>query len=167
MSRLRWAKPSPALLVAVTALFAALTGTAVGGVVVGKLNGKERNQVTKIAKKLDKKIELLPGPKGDMGPPGPKGESGATNVTVRTSNQTIVGPGGVGSAQATCEPGEHAVGGGGGFGQPFDDIDLDRTVQSIPHWGADPDPTGWNVRMKNGDASNARGLTATVVCISP
>ena len=43
-------RPSPALLVAIVALTAALAGTAVGGVAVTALNGKEKRQVTRIAK---------------------------------------------------------------------------------------------------------------------
>ena len=71
-------KSSPALLVAVVALVAALGGTAVGGVAITVLNKKERKQVKKIAKKLDRKIELKPGPKGDIGAQGPKGDTGTT-----------------------------------------------------------------------------------------
>ena len=66
MRRIKWAKPSPALLVAVVALVAALGGGAVAGVAVTSLNKKETKKVRKIAKKqakkLDKKIELTPGP---------------------------------------------------------------------------------------------------------
>jgi hypothetical protein len=53
---------------------AALGGGAVAGVAVTALNKKEKKQVTKIskkqAKKLDRKIELTPGPKGDPGASG-------------------------------------------------------------------------------------------------
>jgi hypothetical protein len=78
-------KPSPALLVAVVALVAALGGGAVAGVTISKLNDKEKKQVKQISKriskkqarKLDKKIELLPGPQGPEGPAGPTGASGA------------------------------------------------------------------------------------------
>lgn len=72
MSRVKRAKPSPALIVAVVALVAALCGGAVAGVTISKLKPEEKNQVKRIskrqAKRLDKKIELLPGPQGEQGP---------------------------------------------------------------------------------------------------
>lgn len=73
---IKWAKPSPALLVAVVALVAALAGTAIGGVVNKALSGKEQQQVKQIAKKLDNKIALTPGPQGDVGPKGDQGLQG-------------------------------------------------------------------------------------------
>ena len=83
MRRIKQAKPSAALIVAVIALVAALGGGAVAGVAVTSLKQNERKQVKKIskrqAKKLDKKIALTPGPKGDQGlqgEQGPKGDQG-------------------------------------------------------------------------------------------
>ena len=60
-------KPSPAVVVAVVALVAALGGTAIGGVA---FTGQEKKQIKKIAKKLDKKIALTEGPEGPQGPAG-------------------------------------------------------------------------------------------------
>lgn len=48
-------RPSPAMLVAIVALVAALGGGAVAGVAVTALNKKEKKQVTKIAKQQGKK----------------------------------------------------------------------------------------------------------------
>ncbi len=120
MRRIKGAKPSPALLVAVVALVAALAGTAIGGVAVTSLNKKDKKQVTRIAKKqakkLDGKIELTPGPpgeKGDQGDPGVKGDqgdpgvNGATNVTART-----VTCNGADQCLSNCQAGERATGGG-------------------------------------------------------
>jgi|GEM_PF-2732425 hypothetical protein len=85
MRRIKQAKPSPALLVAVIALVAALGGGAVAGVAVTSLSKKDKKQVTKIskkqAKKLDKKIELLPGPQGEQGLQGEQGPPGPTDGT--------------------------------------------------------------------------------------
>lgn len=71
MGKLKGRRPWPALLVAVVALVAALSGGAVAGVAVTSLSKKDKKQVKKIskkqAKKLDKKIELKAGPKGDPG----------------------------------------------------------------------------------------------------
>ena len=55
MRRIKQAKPSAALFVAVIALVAALGGGAVAGVAVTSLNKKDKKQVTKIAKKQGKK----------------------------------------------------------------------------------------------------------------
>ena len=54
MNKVKRAKPSPALIVAVVALVAGLAGTAVGGVVVNGLNKKQSKQVKRIAKKQGK-----------------------------------------------------------------------------------------------------------------
>jgi hypothetical protein len=71
---MRKLKPAHAMFVAVIALFVALGGGAVAGVTISKLNKKEKNQVKRIAKRkakrLDRRIELTPGPKGDKGDPG-------------------------------------------------------------------------------------------------
>ena len=69
MSKIKRGRPSPAMLVAIVALVAALGGSAVAEVAsTSKLSKKERQQTKKIAKKqakkLDKKIELTPGPQG-------------------------------------------------------------------------------------------------------
>src|SRR5680860_1090998 len=55
MRRIKRAKPSPALLVAVVALVAALGGGAVASVAVTSLNKEDKKQVKKIAKKQGKK----------------------------------------------------------------------------------------------------------------
>jgi Collagen triple helix repeat (20 copies) len=59
------------LVVAVVALVAALAGTAFAA---AKLNGTQKQEVEKIAKKWAKKI---PGPAGPAGPAGAKGDTGA------------------------------------------------------------------------------------------
>jgi hypothetical protein len=73
MSRIKGSRSSAALLVAVIALVAALGGGAVAGVTISKLNNKEKKQVKRLSKKqarkLDRRIELLPGPKGPKGEP--------------------------------------------------------------------------------------------------
>jgi hypothetical protein len=88
VSRIKRAKPSPAIVVAVVALVAALSGGAVAGVTISKLNKRERNQVRKISKKqarkqarkLDKRIELTPGPRGQVGPKGADAASATYGV---------------------------------------------------------------------------------------
>jgi hypothetical protein len=74
-----WKKPSPALLVAVVALVAALGGGAVAGVAVTSLNKKEIKKVRQIAKReARKQFRKVPaGPVGDRGPIGPVGDRGS------------------------------------------------------------------------------------------
>jgi hypothetical protein len=173
MSRIKRAKPSPALLVAIVALVAALAGTAVGGVVVSKLSGKEKKQVTKIARKqaskLDKKIELTPGPKGDAG------ANGATDVTRRVSDPTTVAADGSAQATVNCQPGERAVG-GGGIAWTGITADFNMT-SSTPIIGAAGDvvsegvPVAWQARYSNLDVDNSNSgnieFRAYVVCAAP
>jgi hypothetical protein len=159
MPRIKPAKPSPAFLIAVVALVAALGGTAVGGVVASKLSGKEKKQVTKIArkqaKKLDKKIELKPGPKGEQGPPG------ATDVTLRFGpGSTMVGAGHFTSDTASCEAGEVAVGGGY--------FALGDATHSRVYNDGPVATTGWSVSVSNDAAATAdTGVQAEVLCAAP
>jgi hypothetical protein len=120
MRRIKGAKPSPALLVAVVALVAALAGTAIGGVAVTSLSKKDKKQVKKIskkqAKKLDKKIESTPGPKGDQGPKGDPGQD-ATNLFAYVRDNG-------GASAAVLDYGEGATGvsdpaGENNFGSPY------------------------------------------------
>jgi hypothetical protein len=78
-----WKKPSPALLVAVVALVAALGGGAVAGVAVTSLNKKEIKKVRQIAKReARKQFRKVPaGPVGDRGSTGPTGDDGSTGPT--------------------------------------------------------------------------------------
>ncbi len=92
MQRIKEIKLSPALIVSVVALVAALGGGAVAGVAVNSLNQKQIKKVRNIAKKQDRKqlkkvrkiagkkadsaVEgIEAGPKGDPGPEGPPGPS--------------------------------------------------------------------------------------------
>lgn len=56
-------RPAPGLIVATVALVVALTGTAIGGVTISRLNNQEKREVTKIAKKLDKRVAAAIPPK--------------------------------------------------------------------------------------------------------
>jgi hypothetical protein len=98
------------------------------------------------------------GAEGPPGPRGPQGPAGATNVTMRT------GPQGVGNAQAVCNPGEVAVG-GGGFA---DDGNPTFLVFSGPTpLVTGPPTTGWAVVVHHADGSDAQGVQAFAVCAAP
>ncbi len=169
MSRIR--KPSPALLVAVVALVAALCGGAVAGVAVHALNKKEKKQVKRISKrqahKLDKRIELLPGPRGPQGAPGPQGDPGATTVVVRSADSdpgTLAGTSE--TATAHCNPGEVAVGGGA---TPLNILNSNMTyIKSNPSPFADgAEPTAWTATLAT-DTADGNGFIETyAVCASP
>jgi hypothetical protein len=114
MSRIRRAKPSPALVVAIIALVAGLAGTAVGGVAVTSLNKKEKKQTKKISKKEAKKQIRKVAPIGKL-----------TYVTANTNangepNQAV--------SPAVCPSGLKVIGGGikmsdpGVFGGTVDTI---------------------------------------------
>lgn len=100
----KWSKPSPAILVAVIALVAALGGGAVAGVTVNALNKKEKKQVKRISKKQAKKqakkqFRKVPaGPRGEPGPKGEAGEPAANHWAVVGSDGSLVR----GSAGATA-----------------------------------------------------------------
>jgi hypothetical protein len=86
----KWSKPSPAFLVAVIALFAALGGGAVAGVTVNALNKKEKKQVKRISKKQAKKQAKKQFPKVPAGPEGSKGPQGEIGTAYRNGNAEVV-----------------------------------------------------------------------------
>lgn len=159
MGRIKRAKPSPAFVVAVVALVAAVCGGAVAGVAVRKLDQNEKKQVRKISKnqasKLDKKIELMPGPKGEQGDPG------ATNVTLRFGpGSAMVGAGHFTSDTASCEAGEVAIGGGY--------FALGDATHSRVYNDGPAATTGWSVSVSNDAAATAdTGVRAEVLCAAP
>ena len=146
MRRIKRAKPSPALLVAVVALVAALGGGAVAGVAVTSLNKEDKKQVKKIAKKLDKKIELTPGPKGDQGPPG---KNAAENIVVRESAVSS------GLRTAICMAGERVVGGGAATSPPAA-LSINGPTETSGT------PSGWSAQAYDNAPTNA-----FVLCASP
>jgi hypothetical protein len=144
MRRIKAAKPSPALLVAVVALVAALAGTAIGGVAVTSLSKKDKKQVTKIAKKqakkLDRKIELLP---------GPPGKNAAENVVVRESAVSS------GLRTVSCMDGERVVGGGAATSPPAA-LSINGPIETSGT------PSGWTAQADDNAPTNA-----FVLCASP
>src|SRR5688572_6724407 len=78
-------RPSPAILVAVLAIVAALAGTAVA--VPDTSTSAISKKVTKKLKKLTQRVtaleqtDLVPGPQGPQGQPGPEGAEGQQGTT--------------------------------------------------------------------------------------
>jgi hypothetical protein len=155
MDRLSQVRPSPAMLVAATALVAALVGTAVAGVAThSKLDGKERKQVAKIARKqADKRIaKLAPGLSVAVANVANSANSAARLGRVIVEHQTgsiesLKG----GSIDAFCPSGTQAIGGGG----RADDFDEPTLLASRPTRAGGEPPgsgesfTGWRVSVFN------------------
>lgn len=115
----------------------------------------------------------LLGPRGATGKRGVIGTSGATHVVVRTGSATV-GSGNLGDAQADCNPGEHATGGGEfispNSGAPVETIRISapslQSSEFIQPAGAGDVPDAWMVEVLNNSASDQL-LYAYVVCASP
>ena len=129
--------PSPATAIALVALFVALTGTAVAGIVItganvknGSLTGLDvhNGSLTTLDIKnrsllpIDFKGKLPAGPAGPQGPQGPagpageKGAQGAPGVSGYERKFVIAGPFDSSSpktGEATCPAGKKLLGGGG------------------------------------------------------
>jgi hypothetical protein len=155
MNRLSRVTPSPAMLVALAAVVAALVGTAVAGTATSsKLSGKERKQVAKIARKEAKKLiaKLAPGlsvaAANTANSAGTATRLGKVFVEHQTGSvENFKG----GSVDAFCPPGTQAIGGGG----RADDFDEPRLLASRPtRAGGEPPAsgesfTGWRVSAFN------------------
>jgi hypothetical protein len=118
----------------------------------------------------------LAGAVGKAGPPGTNGANGtngATKVVVRTGS-TSIGVGQLGDAQANCNPGERATGGGEfvspNSGSPDETIRFSapslQSSQFVQPASAGDVPDAWAVEVLN-NASASRQLSVYVVCASP
>jgi Collagen triple helix repeat (20 copies) len=134
-------RPSPALVVAIVALFVAFSGTATAALVMtgaqiknGTITGKDLRNRTLGTNKLSKKalsslkgqrgpagsqgVAGVQGPKGDTGAAGaqgPKGDTGVADITTRTAGIAFTANGSMGETKdgaAMCQAGESVVGGG-------------------------------------------------------
>ena len=128
MTRLRFRihRPSPAMSVALLALFVSLSGSSYAAVQLSKNSVVSRHIKDGEVKRADlarnavgaaqvadgslltadfKAGQLKAGPQGPQGVPGPKGDAAATSLIVRSAS-------GMGAVKADCLPGERATGGG-------------------------------------------------------
>ena len=118
-------KPNPSMIVALLALFVALSGTAIAGGVL--ISGTQIKAHTIAANKLTPNaVKFLHGARGAQGAQGPQGVDGATGATGPAGlnggfdpNKVtqVVSPdasySGVGTATAYCPAGTVVIGGGG------------------------------------------------------
>jgi Collagen triple helix repeat (20 copies) len=100
------------------------------------------------------------GAEGPAGPRGPQGPAGATNVTIRVGPLVASGF----EASAECNPGEVAVGGGGG---PDDSVPAFLRDSTPTASGGGFVPTGWFVFAQRADGSATQNITAWVICAAP
>jgi len=111
MNRIRIRRPSPAVLLALCALFVSLSGTATAALMVsgnniadGTITAKDLKRGTLGTKQLSRKtIRLLrgqQGPRGPQGAPGPQGQEGPRGPAGATGPQ---GPAGVSGYEVVYE----------------------------------------------------------------
>jgi hypothetical protein len=170
-------------VMATIAVFVALGGTSVAAVSLkrnsvgsaqiknGSLTGDDvqnnslsGGDIKSLTGKDFKGGQLPQSAQGPPGPQGPAGAAGATNVVIRTGTKAIAEntPGGV-AAQADCQAGERAVGGGSTLSEGYSD---DVLQTSRPLTGAAGTPNAWSAVYVVG-AHPARTITAYVLCASP
>lgn len=160
--------PSPSMAVACVALGVALGGTSYAAVKIpAKSVGREqlRNGAVGLAtirsnsvdstKVVDGSILAKDLRKGVIPPPPKAGTS-----VVRQASGEPVAVGAVGAVSASCQAGERATGGGGGFAGP--PTTNDNVTESIPV-GDGPVPLRWRISMFNGGQS-PRTPVAYVLC---
>jgi hypothetical protein len=145
-----------ALIVAVTAMFVALTGIA------GALPGKQRIDKNDLKRNIVVSKTVAPDALtgDDINESTLKLPSSGLRVVQRTAVLGPVTPGAAGDAVASCVGNERAVGGGFAAGTGFGRIDGSR-----PELNAQGVPTGWHVFVGN-DSPGATQFTVYVLCAS-
>lgn len=188
-------KPSPAMVVALIALFVALSGTATaGGLLItsrqiknGTIQAVDINARTlrQLAKPGPAGAEGPPGPQGPQGPPGDRGPAGAQGA------QGPQGPPGIASAGAVyvrtldsaaeagggsfvnlfCGPNEVAISGGvrteSVFGIVFDSYPIVATTGAPRPAAHGEKPQGWRGGVATKTNDTRVPYTVYVVCTLP
>jgi hypothetical protein len=105
------------------------------------------------------------------GPTGPRGPAGPTHVVARRTDTVLGTSGGAAVAEASCLPGEVAVGGGAGTNGPLDGTsavlwDVPREDDgTIPEEGETA--TRWAAGGANSDPVQQRTMHVFVLCAAP
>ena len=150
--------PSPSMVVACVALGVALGGTSYAAMKIPPDSvGRSaiREGAVGTAQIRDRSLLAKDFKKGVL-PPRPK----AGTSVVRQQSGGAVAAGAVGAVSASCQAGERATGGGGGFAGP--PTTNDNVVDSLPV-GGDAVPARWRISLFNGGASS-RTPVAYVLC---
>jgi hypothetical protein len=150
-------RPSPATVIALLALFFAVSGSAVAAFKI--------TSTKQISPAVLKKLKGNAGPRGLPGPAGPTGSQGPAGpvalsaLTIPTSTPVANngGQGREGTATATCPAGTHAVSGGGKMDDGNGD-GIDISMMSADH-------QSWSVAAFNsGPAGDPGTIVAQVTC---
>jgi hypothetical protein len=176
---LRRHRPSPAMVVALVALFVALGGTSYSAITLSKNSVKSKHIANGQVKRADiaegavnsarvadfslSGRDFKPG-QIPVGPQGPKGDPGATNAIVRIAH-------GHGNVTVNCQPGERATGGGAhsvngivvGQGPAFTGLTFFAPVGSQ---SGGYTPTAWAAAAE-GEFGVPEDISAWVVCAAP
>jgi hypothetical protein len=142
MSR-RFPHPSPALVIALVALFVALTGTAVAASVIP--HAKLADNATKLQGKTPTQVAALA--------PAPSSLTGY--LTIKSANWSLAA-GKDGDFSATCDAGQKAIAGGydnpDGYGVGFDTRPT-------------PDGASWRVSIADFSSTAAAAGSVYAVCL--
>jgi hypothetical protein len=146
-----------ALIVAMVALFVALTGVA------GALPGKGRIDKNDLKRNVISSKNVAPDALtgSDIDEGTLKLPARGLKVVQRTANLGPVASGAAGDAVASCTGNEKAVGGGYAAGTGFARVD-----GSQPELNAQGVPTGWHVFVGNDSPASAQ-FQVYVLCASP
>ena len=151
-------RPSPALVVAMVALFVALGGTA-GAVTAAavplakraltsdnskKLNGFTATQIASAAVQVS--LRESPG--------GPRPASSVASLVGIKTGSASLPANGEGEFTITCDGGQRAVGGG---------FSSDGVVFSLDSYPASA--SAWRLYLANGDEANAANITLYATCV--
>ena len=180
----RFVRQSPTMVVAMLALFVALTGTAVAttsALITGNqiknssITGADIKNKSLTPKDFKGSVrgargtagaQGAQGLPGAQGPQGLQGEAGATNVTVRYIDRNIPATGSVLGQVASCAAGERAVAGGYSiFGINVSTVHVGESRPNPATQGAVP--TGWSTWVYNPTAIAAGDIRIYVLCASP
>jgi hypothetical protein len=185
-------KPSPAMVVALIALFVALSGTATaGGLLITSRQIKNGTiQAVDINARTVRQFQR-PGPAGAEGPPGPQGPQGPAGDRGPAGAQGPQGPPGVASAGAVytrtlesaaeagggsfvnlfCGPNEVAVSGGVRtemvFGVIFDSFPIMSTGTGVRPAVHGDRPQGWRGGVATKTNDTRVPYTVYVLCTLP
>lgn len=180
MKRIAGSRPSPAIIVAVVALVAALAGTAIAGP-SAESSAITKKKVKKVAKKqVNKRFPVKTSDIADNAVTTPKlANSSVTGpklgkLTVRTSASTPLPPDGAPnngfsqalSAEARCQPGEVAIGGGVRQIELESDGVQDGHVVANRYIVENGTPVGMLGRAGTDSGSAVTSFTVEVLCLA-
>lgn len=158
MKRLKFGRPSPAIIVAVVALVAALAGTAVAG--PGAVSSKlTKAKVKLVSQKQARKVLKQEAPNLAVG-----SATALTDLEYVRSSATTVNTGQNGSATATCPNGKYVTGGGGAGADVAPDLEILASHPSNGNQGQ-LGYTAWEYRVHNATGS-PHTIHAYAICAS-